>query len=80
MDRCARRYEHTGISPSGNVHGMPLACCLGIGPHELTASLGYSPKVKGRNVVLIGLRDVDKRERETCARVRRNCLHDARYR
>lgn len=52
------------ISPSGNIHGMPLACCLGLGPPELTDLLGYSPKLKGRNLVLIGLRDVDARERE----------------
>ncbi|MBV9084418.1 MAG: arginase [Acidobacteriaceae bacterium] len=51
-------------SPSGNVHGMPLACCLGRGPHELTHILGYAPKVHGRNVVLIGIRDVDIRERQ----------------
>ncbi len=51
-------------SPSGNVHGMPLACCLGRGPHELTQILDFAPKVKGRNVVAIGLRDVDARERE----------------
>lgn len=50
-------------SPSGNVHGMPLACCLGHGPKELTDIFGYAPKVAGRNVVLIGLRDVDQRER-----------------
>ncbi len=51
-------------SPSGNVHGMPLACCIGRGPRELTHIYDYAPKVNGRNVVLIGLRDVDKRERE----------------
>src|SRR3982750_2071707 len=50
-------------SPSGNVHGMPLACCLGRGPRELTDIFGYAPKVSGTNVVLIGLRDVDLRER-----------------
>ncbi|MDQ2776242.1 MAG: arginase [Acidobacteriota bacterium] len=50
-------------SPSGNVHGMPLACCLGRGPRELRDLLGYSPKVDGRNVVLIGIRDVDENER-----------------
>ncbi|HMF74711.1 MAG TPA: arginase [Bryobacteraceae bacterium] len=50
-------------SPSGNVHGMPLACCLGRGPAELTDILGFAPKVAGRNVVLVGLRDVDPRER-----------------
>jgi arginase len=51
-------------SPSGNVHGMPLACCLGFGPDELTRIFGYQPKVDGRNVVLVGIRDVDQRERE----------------
>ena len=51
-------------SPTGNVHGMPLACCVGRGPRELTHIYDYTPKVNGRNVVLIGLRDVDKRERE----------------
>jgi arginase len=52
------------LSPSGNVHGMPLACCVGRGPRELTHIYDYAPKVEGHNVVLIGLRDVDKRERE----------------
>ncbi|MBV9762198.1 MAG: arginase [Acidobacteriaceae bacterium] len=51
-------------SLSGNVHGMPLACCLGRGPRELTEIFDYSPKVDGRNVVLIGIRDVDIKERE----------------
>lgn len=50
-------------SPSGNIHGMPLACCLGRGPRELTDILGYAPKVQPRNVALIGLRDVDVTER-----------------
>lgn len=51
-------------SPSGNIHGMPLACCLGRGPHELTHLFDYAPKVDGGNVVLIGIRDVDIRERQ----------------
>jgi arginase len=51
-------------SPSGNVHGMPLACCVGRGPRELTDIFGYAPKVEGTNVVLVGIRDVDRRERE----------------
>jgi arginase len=50
-------------SPSGNVHGMPLACCLGYGPRELTHLFDFAPKVEGRNVVLVGLRDVDLLER-----------------
>jgi arginase len=50
-------------SPSGNVHGMPLACCVGRGPRELTDIFGYCPKVAGRNVALVGIRDVDVTER-----------------
>jgi arginase len=50
-------------TPSGNVHGMPLACCLGHGPALLTDILGYAPKVDAANVVLIGIRDVDIEER-----------------
>ena len=50
-------------SPSGNVHGMPLACCVGRGPRELTDIFGYCPKVDGRNVALVGIRDVDVTER-----------------
>lgn len=50
-------------SPSGNVHGMPLACCIGHGPHELTHLLDFAPKVDPANVVLVGIRDVDREER-----------------
>jgi arginase len=49
-------------SPSGNVHGMPLACCVGIGPKELTHLFGYAPKVAPRNVALVGVRDIDQLE------------------
>lgn len=50
-------------SPSGNVHGMPLACVVGIGPAELTEMFGYKPKVAPGNTVIVGLRDVDQMER-----------------
>ena len=49
-------------SPSGNVHGMPLAATLGLGPRELTHLGGYSPKILPGNTVLIGIRDVDEQE------------------
>jgi arginase len=49
-------------SPSGNVHGMPVACIVGSGPPEMTDIYGYSPKVDPHNVVLVGLRDVDRTE------------------
>jgi arginase len=50
-------------SPSGNVHGMPLACIVGQGPAELTELFGYKPKVAPENVVIVGLRDVDQTEK-----------------
>jgi arginase len=50
-------------SPTGNVHGMPLACIVGMGPSELTSLFGYQPKVAPRNTVIVGLRDVDQVEK-----------------
>ena len=50
-------------SPSGNVHGMPLACCIGMGPGELANLFGYAPKVDPRRVAVVGLRDVDTLEK-----------------
>lgn len=52
-------------SPSGNVHGMPLACCVGAGPDSLTQLFGFAPKVRPENVALVGIRDVDSTERKT---------------
>src|SRR5438105_6665068 len=51
-------------SPSGNVHGMPLAAILGLGPPELANIFNYSPKVAPENCVLVGIRDIDQTERE----------------
>jgi len=52
-------------SPSGNVHGMPLACCAGVGPEELVRMFGFSPKINPANIALLGVRDVDPPEAET---------------
>jgi arginase len=54
-------------SPSGNIHGMPLACCLGIGPPELTNVSGAAASVQPSNAVLVGVREVDAPERRTVA-------------
>ena len=51
-------------SPSGNVHGMPLAACMGRGAPELTGLGAITPMVDPRNVALVGLRSVDQHERE----------------
>jgi arginase len=51
-------------TPSGNIHGMSLAICLGLGDPDLVKLGGRSPKVQARNTVLIGIRDLDQGERE----------------
>jgi arginase len=58
-------------TPSGNVHGMPLAALLGLGPDALTNIFGYTPKVAAENTVLVGVRDVDAAERENLRRAGR---------
>jgi arginase len=55
-------------SPSGNVHGMPVAALLGMEPAVLRDLLGWSPKVLPENTVLIGVRDVDEAERTNIRR------------
>jgi len=50
-------------SPTGNVHGMPLACCIGLGPSELTRISGHMPAVEPSSVAIVGLRSVDEVER-----------------
>lgn len=59
-------------SPTGNIHGMPLAVALGLGDERLTGLAGPVPMVAGRHAVAIGLRDVDVAER---ANVRASGLH-----
>jgi len=50
-------------SPSGNIHGMPVASLLGEGPDTLTAIRGTAPKVNARNVALVGIRSLDEGEK-----------------
>src|SRR5690625_603595 len=73
----AKQYENLGViwydahgdlnsdktSPTGNIHGMPLAASLGIGHESLVNVLDYTPKVKPENVVIIGARDLDPPEK-----------------
>jgi len=53
-----------GMSPSGNIHGMPLAHLLGRGDPDLSTIAGFSGKIRPENVALVGIRDVDSAERE----------------
>ncbi|HCX5354397.1 TPA: arginase family protein, partial [Escherichia coli] len=50
-------------SPSGNIHGMPLAISIGIGHKDLVEIEGFSPKVKPENIVIIGARSLDDGEK-----------------
>jgi len=72
------RYENLGViwydahadlntgetSPSGNIHGMPLAISIGLGDDDLVNIGDFAPKIKPENVVIIGARSVDPGERE----------------
>ena len=72
------RYENLGViwydahsdintgetSPSGNIHGMPLAVSIGLGHEKLVNIRGFAPKIKPENVVIIGARSIDPGERE----------------
>ena len=52
-------------SPSGNVHGMPLAAALGLANGRFESDAWTLPAVDPTRVALVGLRAIDARERET---------------
>jgi arginase len=54
-------------SPSGNIHGMPLAAALGLGPKELSGIGGSLRKVDPQNVAIVGLRSLDAGEKRHIA-------------
>jgi arginase len=55
-------------SPSGNVHGMPLAISLGDGIQSLVRLGGFRPKVEAGRTALVGIRNLDDEERKNIAR------------
>jgi arginase len=56
-------------TPSGNIHGMPLAVLLGFGAPELTNIAGFGPKLDPRLCAHVGARDIDPGERELIKRL-----------
>ena len=50
-------------TPSGNIHGMPMAISLGLGDKKLTQVAGFSPKLVAENCALIGIRRIDRLEK-----------------
>jgi len=66
----AHMDSHTPeTSPSGAIHGMPLACLLGYGDNQLTEIAGKSPILKPENVCLIGIRSYETGEAELLSRL-----------
>ena len=56
-------FNTAALTPSGNVHGMPVACLCGHGPAELTGIGGHSPAIDASVVRQIGIRSVDPGEK-----------------
>ncbi|MGE5845918.1 MAG: arginase [Ignavibacteria bacterium] len=57
-------------TPSGNIHGMPLAASLGLGNEKLINLLGFSPKLKPENCTLIGIRSLDHLEKASIKKLK----------
>jgi arginase len=51
------------VTPSGNIHGMPVACLCGIGPDALTTLGGDAPALRPAEVRQVGIRSVDEGEK-----------------
>ncbi len=66
------------ITPSGNIHGMPVACLCGIGPEALTTLGGSVPAVLPSQIRQIGIRSVDDGEKRL-VREHRIDVYDMRY-
>jgi len=56
-------------TPSGNIHGMPLAVALGYGDDSLINIAGFSPKLDPKFCVHVGARDIDREERNLVNRL-----------
>jgi arginase len=57
-------FNTSQITPSGNVHGMPVACLCGYGPRELTELAGPAPALRPEELRQIGIRSVDPGEKK----------------
>jgi arginase len=56
-------FNTATLTPSGNIHGMPVACLCGHGPPELTGLAGQTPALNARDIRQIGIRSVDAGEK-----------------
>lgn len=56
-------FNTSALTPSGNIHGMPVACLCGQGPRELTGIGGHVPALDPHDIRLVGIRSVDEGEK-----------------
>lgn len=56
-------FNTAEITPSGNMHGMPVACLFGHGPKALVELSGHVPALEAKNIYQIGIRSVDEGEK-----------------
>ncbi len=66
------------MSPSGNIHGMPVACLCGLGPEALTHLGGSAPAITPTQVHQIGIRSVDPEEKRLI-KTHKVDVYDMRY-
>ncbi|HJY41175.1 MAG TPA: arginase, partial [Steroidobacteraceae bacterium] len=57
-------FNTSELSPSGNIHGMPVACLCGFGPRELIGLSGVTPAISPKNIRQVGIRSVDQGEKK----------------
>ena len=71
-------FNTSAITPSGNIHGMPVACLCGFGPDALTELGGHSPVLAPEQIRQIGIRSVDAGEKKLVHDVGLD-IYDMRY-
>ena len=71
-------FNTSAVTPSGNVHGMPVACLCGLGPDALTRLGGDAPVLQPGQVRQIGIRSVDPEEKQLVRQYRLD-IYDMRY-
>lgn len=71
-------FNTSAITPSGNIHGMPVSCLCGYGPEELTTLAGAAPMLDWRAIRQIGIRSVDAGEKKLVHDVGLD-IYDMRY-
>jgi arginase len=71
-------FNTSQVTPSGNIHGMPVACLCGLGPQSLVNLGGSSPAVRPEDIRQIGIRSVDQGEKRLVKEYNLD-IYDMRY-